>query len=109
MFTEEPKGFEHYYVFSKPVGAYEKVAEFKDSSSGRALEFHTSEPGMLFYSGFYTSDELKRESGAQFGQFRAFCCETARYPNGPNISGAPDTVLNPGETYTTRTAFKFNW
>jgi len=40
-------------------------------------------------SGFHTSDDLKRESGAQYGQFRAFCCEASRYPNGPNIDGAP--------------------
>ena len=30
---------------------------------------------------------------AQYGKFKAFCCETSRYPNGPNISGAPDTIL----------------
>lgn len=108
-FVEEPKGFEHYYVFSKPVGSYEKVAEFKDPASGRTLEVSTSDPGMLFYTGFYTSDELNRESGASFGQFRAFCCETARYPNGPNIEGAPDCILRPGETYQGKTTFKLSW
>ncbi len=48
----------------------------------------TTEPGMLFYAGYFTSDELKRESGAQFGRYRGFCCETNRYPNGPNIQGS---------------------
>ncbi len=64
---------------------------------------------MLMYTGFYTSDELRRESGAQFGQFRAFCCETSRYPNGPNIPGAPDCITQPGETYAQKTVFKFGW
>jgi aldose 1-epimerase len=108
-FTEEAKGFEHYYVFNKPVGSLGKVAAFADAESGRRMEVHSSEPGMLFYTGFYTSDELKRESGDQYGQFRAFCCEAARYPNGPNIAGAPDCVLHPGETYQQQTAFKFSW
>jgi aldose 1-epimerase len=126
-FTEEPKGFEHYYVFSKPVGSFDKVAEFKDPASGRTLEVSSSDPGMLFYTGFYTSDELNRESGASFGQFRAFCCETARYPNGPfgqfrafccetarypngpNIEGAPDCILRPGDTYQGKTTFKLGW
>ena len=29
----------------------------------------------------------------QFGQFKAFSRETSRYPNDPNINGAPDTLL----------------
>ncbi len=109
VFGESPMGFETYYVFSKPVGEFAKVAEFADPSSGRRMEVSTSEPGMLMYSGFYTSDELKRESGAQFGQFRAFCCETSRYPNGPNIVGAPGSVLAAGDTYSQKTVFKFCW
>jgi aldose 1-epimerase len=91
------------------VGSFGKVAAFKDASSGRKLEVSTSEPGMLMYTGFYTSDELKRESGARFGQFRAFCCETSRYPTGPNIAGSPDSVLDPGSVYTSRTVFRFSW
>ncbi|MEX0322428.1 MAG: aldose epimerase family protein [Puniceicoccaceae bacterium] len=109
VFGESPMGFETYYVFSKPVGEFAKVAEFADAASGRKMEVSTSEPGMLMYSGFYTSDELKRESGAQFGQFRAFCCETSRYPNGPNIEGAPGSILAPGDTYSQKTIFKLIW
>ena len=64
---------------------------------------------MLMYTGFYTSDEFKRESGAEFGQFKAFCCETSRYPNGPNIAGSPNSVLEPGSTYESKTVFKLSW
>lgn len=109
VFEEQPMGFETYYIFSKPVGAFGKVAEFADASSGRRLEVLTSEPSMLMYTGCYTSDELARESGAQFGQFRAFCCETSRYPNGPNIAGSPNSITHPGETYSQKTVFKFSW
>ena len=108
VFTESKMGFETYYVFSKPLNSFDKVAEFSDLSSGRKLEVFSSEPGMLFYTGFYTSDELQRESGAQFGQFKAFCCETSRYPNGPNINGAPDSILLPGAEYKSRTVFKLS-
>ena len=109
VFTEKEMGFETYYIFSKPVGAFDKVAEFKDHASGRKLEVLTSEPSMLMYTGFYTSDELKRESGARFGQFRAFCCETSRYPNGPNIPGAPGCVLKAGEAFQSKTVFRLEW
>jgi len=108
-FAEEPKGFEHYYVFSKPLNSFEKVAEFAEGTSGRTLEIFSSEPGMLFYTGFYTSDNLKRQSGQQFGQFKAFCCETSKYLNGPNIEGAPDSILQPNDQYQSKTVFKLGW
>jgi aldose 1-epimerase len=108
VFAESEMGFETYYVFSKPLNSFAKVAEFSDPQSGRNLEVSTSEPGMLFYTGFYTSDELQRESCTKFGQFKAFCCETSRYPNGPNITGAPDTILLPEAEYKSRTVFKLS-
>lgn len=108
-FEEVPDGFEHYYVFNKTSGACRKVAEFSHAGNGRTLEVETTEPGMLFYTGFYTSDDLKREDGTEFGQFKAFCCETARYPNGPNIAGSPDSILEPGAAYDETTVFRFKW
>ena len=109
VFDESEMGFETYYVFNKGMSNFAPVAEFSDAESGRKLEVSTTEPGMLFYTGYYTSDELKRESGAEFGQFKAFCCETSRYPNGPNIAGAPGSVLQPGDIYQSRTVFRFSW
>lgn len=108
-FDELPHGFEHYYVFDKPVGSLERVAEVNEPTSGRKLEVFSTEPGTLFYTGRYTSDDLKRESGAQFGQFRAFCIETSKYPNGPNIESAPKSVLRPNETYDETTIYKLSW
>ncbi len=108
-FGELPMGFEHYYAFSKPVGSLGKVAEVTEATSGRKLEVFSSEPGALLYTGRYTSDDLRRESGAQFGQFRGFCIETSKYPNGPNIPGAPSSVLEPGATYDETTIYKISW
>jgi aldose 1-epimerase len=108
-FEELPNGFEHYYVFAASDGSVNKVAEFADASTGRSLEVYTSEPGMLFYTGYYTSDDLARDVGTRFGQFRAFCCETSKYPNGPNIPGSPRSILQPGQQYDETTVFKFGW
>ena len=108
-FKQLPKGFEHYYCFAEGSGVCAKVAVFSEQSSGRTLEVETTEPGMLFYTGFYTSDDLKREDGTQFGQFKAFCCETAKYPNGPNLKDAPASILEPGQTYDETTLFRLKW
>lgn len=102
-------GFEHFYLFEDKGFSLAKVADIKEPKSGRTLEIYTTEPGMLFYTGKYTSDDLKRESGHQYGKYRGFCCETHRYPNGPNIPNSPKSILQKGETYESITVFKFNW
>ncbi|MRI00090.1 galactose-1-epimerase [Kriegella sp. EG-1] len=101
-------GFEHFYLFEEKGFKLENVAEIKDPISGRSIAIATTEPGMLLYTGKYTSDELKRESGIKYGKYRGFCCETHRYPNGPNIK-SPKSILKKGETYASTTVFKFDW
>lgn len=102
-------GFEHYYLFDEKGFELGKVAEIKEENSGRSLEVYTTEPGMLFYTGKYTSDDLNRETGLQYGKFRGLCLETHRYPNGPNIDNAPKSILDKDETYQSTTIFKFGW
>ncbi|GAA6204553.1 aldose epimerase family protein [Thalassotalea sp. SU-HH00458] len=102
-------GFEHYYVFDKAYHAKHQVAQVFEPKSGRVMKVVSSEPGMLFYTGHFTSNELKRESGQQYGQYRAMCFETSKYPNGPNISQSPKSVLLPHETYFEETEFHFSW
>ncbi len=109
LFDKLPAGYEHFYIFDKEPGVLSKVAFFKDPEFSRSLEVRTTEPGMLFYTGYYTSDKLRRESGGQFGQFRGFCCETGRYHNGPNIPNSPGSTLLPGETYSSKTVFVIKW
>ena len=107
-FAALPQGFEHYYIFEDTSSELKTVANFSHPGSGRKLEVQSTEPGMLFYTGYYTSDNLRRNDEVQFGQFRGFCCETSKYPNGPNIEGSPRSILKAGETYSETTQFKFS-
>ncbi len=102
-------GFEHYFIFDKPLWQLGKIATFEHLESGRKLEISTTEPGMLFYSGYFTSNKLKRENGDQYGQYMGFCCETHRYPNGPNIKGTPGAITKARETYTSQTIYSFSF
>ncbi|WP_084812383.1 aldose epimerase family protein [Flammeovirga pacifica] len=99
-------GCEHYFLFDEK-DTLRNVASFANEATGISLEIATTEPGMLFYTGYFTSDELKRENGDQFGRYKAFCCETHRYPNGPNIEGAPKSLTTPQEPYTSTTVYSF--
>lgn len=108
-FDELPMGFEHFYVYASSSGEPALVATVSEPTSARKLEVLTTEPGGLFYTGRYTSDALKREDGTQFGQFRAFCVETAKFPNGPNIDGAPRSFLSPENEYNETTVYRLSW
>ncbi|WP_298474315.1 aldose epimerase family protein [uncultured Maribacter sp.] len=102
-------GFEHFYVFDNPNFDLQEVATIKSETSGRSLTVLSSEPCMLLYTGKYTSDEIKRENGEQYGKYKGFCCETHRYQNGPNIENSPGTITKAGEEFKSTTIFKFGW
>ncbi len=103
-------GFEHYMLYAGGLTKEpRKVGEFAYPAMGRKVEIFTTEHGGLFYTGMYTSDELQRESGEKFGKYRGLCLETHRIPNGPNLAGAPDVMLEPGQTFESATSFKFSF
>ncbi|RKR14397.1 aldose 1-epimerase [Maribacter vaceletii] len=102
-------GFEHFYIFDNPNFNLQEVATIKSETSGRKLTVSSSEPCMLLYTGKYTSDEIKRENGEQYGKYKGFCCETHRYQNGPNIENSPGTITKAGEEFKSTTVFKFEW
>lgn len=103
------EGFDHFYVFDNPEFELIKVAEISDPDSGRSLEVFSKEPCMHFYTGKNISDNLKRESGQQYGKYSAFTCETHRYQNGPNIEGSPGTISAPGKPFESTSVYKLNW
>ena len=100
-------GFEHFFIFDGISASLRKVAEITDPESGRKLEVESTEPCMLFYTGMYTSDNLQRHGEEKYGKYRGLCCETHRYPNGPNIDGSPGSYTIAGEDFSSQTVFRF--
>jgi aldose 1-epimerase len=77
--------------------------------SGRMLEVHTNEPGIQFYSGNFLDGTLPQANGeGNYGHRSGFCLETQHYPDSPNQESFPSVVLEPGETYSSKTSFKFS-
>lgn len=107
--NEMGDGFENFYILDNETGDFIEAAKISCPDSGRTLTVSTTEPCMLLYTGKYTSDEIKRENGEQYGKYRGFCCETHRYPNGPNIPNSPKSITKAGETFKSTTQFKFSW
>lgn len=102
-------GFEHFYIFDNEKEKLQKVAEVKDNASKRSLEVFSTEPCMLFYTAKYMSDELQRSANEKYGKYRAFACETHRWPNGPNIANSPKSIIKAGEEFKSTTIFKISY
>jgi aldose 1-epimerase len=102
------QGFDHNFVLDKGVTAEpEPVAEVREPTSGRRMTIATTEPGLQFYSGNFLDGTLAGTSGAVYRQGDALCLETQHFPDSPNQSDFPSTVLRPGDTYRSTTVHTF--
>lgn len=98
------KGYDHNYVLNGR--GMKLAARARDPKSGRAMEVHTSEPGVQFYTANHLNTTGKR--GHAYGARSAFCLETQRFPDSPNKPHFPTAVLRPGDTYQHTTIFRFS-
>lgn len=102
---ELAQGYDHNFVLEG--NGYREVAEVINQSSGIAMKVLTNEPGLQFYSGNdivslpvgkYNTVYLKRSG---------FCLESQHYPDSPNRSDFPSTLLKKGELYVSRCTYAF--
>lgn len=99
-------GYDHNFVLRKKGNKLSLAASVVEPTSGRTMEVWTTEPGLQFYSGNFLNKDVGK--GHKFYPFRsAFCLETQHFPDSPNHSNFPSTVLRPGETYRQQTIYKF--
>lgn len=104
--TGEPVGYDHNFVLDKSEEERSLAAKALDPISGRFLEVSTTEPGVQFYTGNFLNGSLS-SGNFTFVQHSGFCLETQHFPDSPNQSEFPSTILRPGEKYVTQTIFKF--
>lgn len=99
-------GYDHNYVLNTE-GRIALAAKATGDASGVVMEVYTDQPGVQFYTGNFMSGE-NIIKGHVPDHFRtAFCLETQHYPDSPNQSAFPSTQLEPGETFTSTTIYKF--
>lgn len=100
-------GYDHNYVLNKKEpGELTFAAKCVEPISGRVMEVYTTEPGVQVYTANWNSG-FEGAHGATFPARSAICFEAQHFPDTPNKGHFPSVVLNPGETYTQRTIYKF--
>ena len=72
------------------------------------MEVWTTEPGIQFYSGNFLDGTLVGASGRVYRQGDGLALETQHFPNSPNESDFPSTVLRPGEEFLSTTLYRFS-
>jgi len=97
-------GYDHCYVVRGKNGELRKAARVVDPKSGRTMEVETTQPGVQLYTANHLPGN-ERSNG--YGGHEAFCLETQRFPNSPNIDSFPTTLLRPGERFEDTTVHRF--
>lgn len=100
-------GYDHNYVLNRESDGLALAATVHDPETGRSMDVLTEEPGVQFYSGNFLDGHHIGKGGVAYGHRSGLCLETQHYPDSPNQSGFPSTVLRPGEAYSTSTVYRF--
>lgn len=101
-------GYDHNWVVdSKADGEWRHVATLSEPESGRIMKVFSSEPGLQFYSGNFLDGSITGK-GVTYEHRYGLCLETQHFPDSPNQSGFPDTILLPGQVYKTKTVYAFS-
>ncbi|GHB07754.1 aldose epimerase family protein [Salinicola rhizosphaerae] len=105
------KGYDHNFVLSRnpgQAGQSSLAARVIEPQSGRVLEVSTTEPGLQFYSGNFLDGTLIGKRGQPYTLHAGLALETQHFPNSPNQSNFPSTIVQPGETYHSQTVYRFS-
>lgn len=101
-------GYDHNWVLNQSEpNVLVDAAELYDPGSGRVMTIRTTEPGLQFYSGNFLDGTIEGRNGP-FAYRSAAVLETQHFPDSPNQSAFPSTILRPGETYRSQTILAFS-
>ena len=100
-------GFDHNLVVSNYTGTLRDVALVIDPRSGRKLRCFTTEPGVQVFTTNFPTGQFTTRGNAPLPRHAAICLETQHFPDAPNQSGFPSTVLKSGESFNSTTIFRF--
>lgn len=100
-------GIDHNYVLCSSGDFGRMAASLYDPESGIGMEVYTTEPGVQVYTGNFLDGSVSGKNGIRYGRRAGVCLETQHYPDSPNKPQWPTTRLNPGEKYSSHTAYRF--
>jgi aldose 1-epimerase len=106
-----PGGYDHCFVIdrkgsSTEDGELQEIAELREPSLGRELFVATTMPGIQLYTGNFLTG-VKGKGGIVYQRHSGLCLETEMFPDSPNRSSFPTSLLRPGEKWKQATRYRF--
>lgn len=100
-------GYDHNFVLDRGGPGLVHAARVMEPTTGRTLDVYTTEPGLQFYSGNFLDGTIVGKGAQAYRHRTGFCLETQHFPDSPNQSSFPPTILRPSEEYRSRTVMVF--
>jgi aldose 1-epimerase len=105
---ETTKGFDNCWAINNANNTLQHAATVTHKKSGRAVKVFTTQPGIQVYTGNHLHQKmLHTKSKIGYNKFSGLCLETQHFPDSPNISSFPSTILLPNNIYQHKTIYSF--
>ena len=83
-------------------------ARLQSPKNGVTLDIASTEPGVQFYDGYMMRIPVPGLGGRSYADNGGCCFEPQLFPDAPNHTGFPSSILRPGETYFQSTHYAFS-
>lgn len=97
-------GFDHNYVLNGR--GFRLAAGMESEESGIKMSVYTDCPGLQLYTANFVKGQ-KGKGGVSYQKRGAACFESQYFPDAVHHAGFESPVLKKGETYRTRTGYRF--
>ena len=98
----------NFVVARERAAAPRPHARLSSRKSGVVLDVSSTEPGVQFYDGVFLNVPVPGLGGRRYAVNGGCCFEPQVFPDAPNHSDFPSSVLRPGETYRQTSLFAFS-
>lgn len=100
------KGYDHNFVVNQ-TSDLNHAAQLIGDKSKITLDIYSTEPAIQFYSGNFMSEKVVLKNGSKDSFRSGLCLEPQNFPDAPNHKNFPNSILKPGETYTSSSLYSF--
>ena len=102
------KGYDHSFVLDTKGNDQKAAAIVTDEESGMQMTVYTTEPVLHIYTGNGLKGNTRGKQAVCYPRRSAVCFEAMHLADSPNQPSFPSTVLRPGETFRSHTAYVFS-
>jgi aldose 1-epimerase len=100
--------YDHCWALENKNNELVKAAHLVHKLTGREMTVYTTQPGIQLYTGNALDGSLiHTKKGIVYEKYAGLCLETQHFPDSPNKSNFPNTILFPGEIYQHQTVYRF--